>query len=284
MNSSSQKVQLSTATDYTKGTGSPRPYLEKISKAGFTHVLWGHHWNTDFLYSTHEIAQIKKWLKEYDLQLLDIHGSEGQEKNWFSEDPHTKHAGIELIINRLEMAAELNGRSVVMHTPVERKGEIENIKYWDLFHSALDALIPHIERTGIRIALENSGLRPDNFPAIKQILKEYDAKHIGLCYDSGHGALKGDGLDNLEEVKDRLISLHLDDTNYSDDIHAHLFSGIVDWDRLAKIIAESSYEMPVNLEVTMFEYGDHKEEDFLNKAYETGSKFSKMVESHRKSA
>lgn len=276
--------QLSTCTDYTKGTGSPEPYLKRLSEAGFTHVLWGHHWNTDFIYSKDEIAQIKSWFKKYNLKLLDIHGSEGQEKNWFSTDEASHRAGIELIINRLEMAQELGGRTVVMHLQVEKKGEEANKIYWNSVYKAFDALTPHIIRTGVRIALENSGLRPDNFPAIKRILKEYPASIVGLCYDSGHGALKGDGLDNLDEVKDRLIALHLNDNDYSDDTHAHLFSGIVDWERHAKIIAESSYELPVNLEVTMNVYPQDEEADFLKKSFDTGMKFTQMIEDFRKTA
>ena len=56
---------------------SPEKYLRLIGEAGFTHLHWCHQWNTDYLYSTYEIAQCKKWLQEYGLKLLDIHGSMG---------------------------------------------------------------------------------------------------------------------------------------------------------------------------------------------------------------
>ena len=75
---------LSITTDYVHDTGSPEPYLRAIGEAGFTHVHWCHHWNTDFLYSTHEIDQISQWLDTYGLQVLDIHASHGREKAWAS--------------------------------------------------------------------------------------------------------------------------------------------------------------------------------------------------------
>jgi sugar phosphate isomerase/epimerase len=50
-----------------------------------------------------------------------------------------------------------------------------------------------------------------NFPLIERLLREYSPDHIGLCYDSGHGNMNPDGLQMLERLKDRLISVHLHD-------------------------------------------------------------------------
>ena len=98
---------LSLTSDYRKGTGNPEPYLRDIAGAGFTHVHWCHQWNTDFLYTPSEIRQIGKWLKQYGLALLDLHGSVGPEKCWFSPLEHERRAGVELVKNRIGMAARL---------------------------------------------------------------------------------------------------------------------------------------------------------------------------------
>ena len=66
-------MQLSLTTDYATDTGNPEPYLKRIAEAGFSHVHWCHHWNTDFLYSPYEIAQIAEWLDDFGLRLLDLH-------------------------------------------------------------------------------------------------------------------------------------------------------------------------------------------------------------------
>ena len=68
---------LSITSDYFQSYGDPQPYLKRIADAGFTHVHWCHHWNTDFLYSQPEIHQISRWFKEYDLRLLNLHASCG---------------------------------------------------------------------------------------------------------------------------------------------------------------------------------------------------------------
>ena len=83
-------TQLAINTDFLRGTLSPEPYLRAIAEAGFTHLHWCHQWCTDFLYSRHEIAQYKAWLKELGLQLLDIHGSAGGEKCWFATEEYRR--------------------------------------------------------------------------------------------------------------------------------------------------------------------------------------------------
>jgi len=74
-------MDLSITTDYAADTGSPEPYLRRIADADFSHIHWCHHWDTDFLYSRWEIDQIRHWLQDFGLRLLDLHASAGREKN-----------------------------------------------------------------------------------------------------------------------------------------------------------------------------------------------------------
>ena len=108
-------MDLSITTDYFTDRGCPESYLKRIAEADFTHVHWCHQWNTDFIYSECEINQIKKWLAEYGLKLLDLHGSIGPEKNWMSSWEYERLAGVELVKNRMAMVRRLSGDVVIMH-------------------------------------------------------------------------------------------------------------------------------------------------------------------------
>ena len=260
---------LSVTTDYAKDTGDPSPYLKRIADAGFSHIHWCHHWNTDFLYSKWEIDQIKSWLKEYGLTLLDLHGSAGNEKNWASPQDYQRLSGVELAKNRIEMTAYLGADVVIMHVP----GDPESIA----IRKTLDDIEPFAREYNVRIAIENG-----KFEAISKLLSEYGPEYLGLCYDCGHGNITGaNGLDNLEILKDRLISVHLHDNDGNGDQHQILFMGTVDWKRLAKIIAKSSYKKPVSMEVTMGRSGIPDEMEFLAKAFETGTTFAGMIAEHK---
>jgi len=263
------ELMLSITTDYAKDTGDPSPYLKRIADAGFSHIHWCHQWDTDFLYSRWEIEQIRNWLKDYGLQLLDLHGSAGSEKNWTSSQEYQRLAGIELVRNRIEMTAYLSADVTIMHVP----GDPYSIPV----RKSLDELETFARERNVRIALENG-----NFEAIQNLLSEYDPEYIGLCYDSGHGNMKDGGLDHLESLKDRLISVHLHDNDGTGDQHKLMFLGTVDWKRLARVMAESAYTKCVSMEVSMRLSGIEDEGAFLAKAFETGMRFSSMIEEHKR--
>jgi len=262
---------LSVTTDYARDTGDPSPYLKRIADAGFSHIHWCHHWNTDFLYSRWEIDQIKKWLEDYGLQLLDLHGSAGREKNWASEQEYQRLAGVELVKNRIEMTAYLSSDVTIMHVP----GDPDSAP----IRKSLDELEPFASERNVRIAIENG-----NFEAVRKLLSEYDPDYAGLCYDCGHGNMIPDGLDHLEAIKDRLISVHLHDNDGKSDQHKLLFSGTVDWERLARIMARSAYTKCVSMETTMGRTGIDDEGVFLAKAFETGTTFARMIAEEKRAA
>ncbi|MGQ9731128.1 MAG: sugar phosphate isomerase/epimerase family protein [Candidatus Zipacnadales bacterium] len=262
---------LCVTTDYVTGTGCPEPYLKRIAEAGFTHIHWCHQWNTDFLYGNVEVVQIAAWLEELGLQLLDLHGSIGPEKNWGSAREYERGAGVELVQNRIEMCARLGGEVVIMHLP---GGPWE--EWWPSLRRSLDELRSVADKCDVRIALENGGSH-QSFDDIERVLSEYPPDYLGLCYDSGHGNCFPEGLDCLDRLKDRLISIHLHDNDGSGDQHKLLFTGTVDWARLARLLAVSSYDKCVSMEVSMRNAGMESESMFLSEAYCTGAKFARMI-------
>lgn len=308
-------MNLAINTDFVRSTGSPELYLKLLSEAGFTHLHWCHHWNTDFLYSKHEIAQYMKWLKTYGLKLLDIHGSEGSEKCWYSPVEYERKAGVELVLNRIEMLAEMQGSgTVMMHIPWYRTVTTEEQRppitaRYEALKRSLDELIPALEKNNVCIAVENTAC--DTFETIAGLMNAYPEKHLGITYDSGHGNIgdrwtfdpphPGEGLDYLEKWKHRLQALHLHDNEGLGDLHQPPFMGIVDWERLTKIIAGSSYfkpgrdglERPVSFEISIRqtpywnpdlkpeEQPVEKVREFLADAYTRCEKVSRMVNANR---
>jgi sugar phosphate isomerase/epimerase len=261
---STESSSLSITTDYAESRGDPLPYLKRISEAGFTHIHWCHEWNTDIMYSQHEIDRVKQQLEELQLRLLDLHGSAGQDKNWGSPDESQRRAGVELVKNRIDMTAQLGGSVVIMHIPDEPgsisvRKSLNELEYFSRDHH-------------VKIAIEN-GI----FESIIPVLSEYDPGYIGLCYDSGHGNMKGKGLENLSILKDRLISIHLHDNDGISDQHKLLFSGTIDWEQLASIIGDSAYSKCISMEVSIKNSDIKEETAFLNSAFDTGMRFSNMV-------
>jgi len=166
------------------------------------------------------------------------------------------------------MAARLGSDTIIMHVPIGYSAPLRR---------SLDELVPYAKDRNVRIAIENG-----DFETIGSLLSDYGPEYLGLCYDSGHGNLgDGKGLDHLDRLKERLISIHLHDNDGRSDQHNLLFSGTINWDRLARILAESSYTKCVSMESVIRNTGLHDAHTFLEKAFETGYAFSRMVEAKR---
>ena len=114
-----------------------------------------------------------------------------------------------------------------------------------------------------------------------------------ICFDSGHGILtqENDPLELLERYYDRLICTHLNDGKPRDkdfiydyqcyrvyDTHDLPSDKRLNFERLAKLIAKSPYELPLVLEVA-HQGGDPKE--FLKDAYNVGLQIDKLVKKYR---
>ena len=292
-------MKIAINTDFLGGTGSPEARLKAIAEAGFTHLHWCHQWNTDFFYCSPEVKQYAKWLHEFGLELLDIHGSAGMEKCWYSTVEYERQAGVKLVINRIIMLHELGGTgSLMMHIPAfpDREGydRAPAARQFEALRRSLDELVPVLEKYTVRIAVEN--LFSDTFELIGCVMKEYPEKYLGITYDSGHGNIaEGKGMDRLEPYKNRVQALHLNDNDSSGDQHQPPFYGTVDWQRMVKILAESSYKgRPLSFELGMrntpfFEKDlelKQKPENiraFLADAYDRCSRVVRMYEQIRKS-
>ena len=169
------------------------------------------------------------------------------------------------------LGASLGGRFYVFDDPQPA--------FWERLRRSMDALLPYAEERGVRIGFEN--LYPSNHETIKQLLAKYSPDQVGVCYDTGHGNIAGDGLDFLDEVKERLLILHLNDNDGTGDQHNPLFSATVDWERAAGIIAASSYEKPLSMELSLRQSGFEDSGDFLALAMTTGTRFAEMVREGR---
>ncbi|MBI5722937.1 MAG: sugar phosphate isomerase/epimerase [Planctomycetes bacterium] len=281
---------IAIGTAYTAGAADPGPYLRHIARAGFKHIHWSFHCFGDFLYGRAELDYIAKLLAELHLSVNDLHGSDGQEKLWGSPVEYQRRAGVELVRNRIDMAQRLGCDVVVMHAPHEPETSPDREAYWLSFRRSLDELQHYAAGRGVRIAIENMP-NPRYPDFIGRLFEMYPPEFMGLCYDTGHGNFlhkhfleatvpppAPNGLDVLERYKDRLIAVHLHDNDGLADLHRLPFSGTVDWEAVARLIAVSGYAKQImTLEVSMKFNGIADEDEFLQAAALAGEKFADMV-------
>jgi sugar phosphate isomerase/epimerase len=216
--------------------------LKKIADVGFTHVHWCHDWQTEYLYSSFEMIQIKELLKKYNLKAKGVHATEGgtrarivngklnfvnryrnleNRKDYTSPNEYTRLAGVELIKNRIDLAYIIGAKEIVLHMQLpymelRDSEEAKNI-YWKQVFRSLDELEAYSKALGVRIAFENMICTPvqDQIKQFDKLFERYDSDFLGFCFDSGHSSLMSldDHLIFAKRYQSRIISLHIQDND-----------------------------------------------------------------------
>jgi len=287
-------MQLSINTDYKDDISFSETFLQRIAEVGFTNVHWCHHWKGDYIYSDYEIEEIRKWLERYKLSMADCHATDGEEKSYCSPVEYKRKAGIDLIKNRIHFINELGGNVIVLHlwTPDDflKVKEVRN-RFLKIVFRSFDELMEYALQKKVKIGIENLEYNTNNEIDMLwgTLFDRYGCEYMGLCYDSGHGINSdADTLDLLEKYKQRIVALHLNENNGLFDLHQIPFTtNLVNWEKLASILARSPYEGPITLEVNIKNSISHhrrKNDEifFLKRCFDTAKKIEQMVIEKRK--
>ena len=263
---------LAMASDFhgqSRNTAAIKDALERIARAGFSHVHWCHEFgNSPYEYSIYEMLQIKEWCREFGLLVKGVHAAHAGEKtsdlkDFLSSNEYNRLAGVELIHNRIEMAYNLGTDNIVLHFmfPWERlEKEIDRLN--ELLQPAFrsfDELEPYCKARGIKICVENTHGTMAQFCTVFDVLcKRYSNDFLGLCFDTGHAVLhcKDSHLEFAQRYNDRLFMMHGADNHGERDEHLLPFEGIFDWEGFASVLARSPYCFPIVLEPSCKVEGD----------------------------
>lgn len=310
---------LGFSTDYwgeSKNTAEIEATLRAIAEAGFTHVHWCHEWDGDYTYSLYEMLQIRQWMDKYGLKAKGLHATEGHSrssilgkykyrweaqnrKDYTSENELNRLAGVELLKNRIDMAAVLGATEIVLHMQLPYRSFEQEPGFRDRYYAqvckSFDELQYFCKARGVRICIENLLGTPNEHQTyqLDLLFDRYDRDFVGYCCDTGH-ALVTSAVDPLElpqRYADRMYFIHCSDNLglacpecWEDDIqmthcdlHRIPFEGKFDWDGFAKIVARAPFELPVVLEVGAKE----READYLARNFEAGMRLERMVETYR---
>lgn len=303
---SSDFAGQSTKTDEIRNT------LKRISEAGFTHVHWCHEWDGEYLYSVYEMRQIREWFQEFGLRAKSLHASKGSQlrttvrkeqnnrKDYTSFCEYNRLSGVELIQNRLELAYVLGAKEIVLHMYVpymtfQEEPGTEEIFYRQAFRS-FDELMPYARERGMRICLENMLEAPaeEQYKQFDRMFDRYDKEYMGLCLDTGHAnvILNQNAADLAKRYQDRIFSVHINDNlggphvpiadreilTWIADLHLIPGEGSVDWSQMAEVLAASSYELPLVLELNCH---DKDTAEFLRKSHEAGMRLTEQILARR---
>lgn len=272
--------------------------LQQIAEAGFTHIHWCHEWDGDYMYSVYEMKQIREWMDSYHLRAKSLHATKGTRRNVVMRDGHfrrdftsdweyNRKAGVELIQNRVDLAACLGASDIVLHLYVPFQTIQDNLTAKEHFYrqveKSMDELQPYCLQRGIRICLENLFDMPGDcvLELFDRLLGKYPKEFLGICLDTGHANMTWheELCKVIRQYKERIYTVHIHDNFGDSDSHALPGEGNINWENVMRALAESAYEPPLLLELCYYEKDP---EDFLRRAYEAGEKLDAMFQNDRK--
>ena len=119
-------------------------------------------------------------------------------------------------------------------------------------------LIPYYEKYGVKVAIENINSH-DKFgfasapEAIKMLHDELDNEAFSVCFDVGHVNMVGiDPADAIRVLGKRIGCLHVHDNDGVHDTHTLPYYGTINWDSVAKALADVHYQGTLNYEAAAF--------------------------------
>lgn len=205
-------------------------------------------------------------------------------KDYTSKNEYLRLAGVDLLKNRIDLCSHIGASVMVLHMQLpyalfEEQPE-EKTAYYRQVMKSFDEIKSYAVAAGVRIALENMICTPQKYQEeqFDLLFDRYADDFLGFAWDSGHATLmcREDPYIFLKKYQSRLYATHLQDNQSIPDellyhpdpeeadrqvlLHdAHwipnvdgtLGRGMVDWDLVARYLANAPLELPADFEIVL---------------------------------
>jgi sugar phosphate isomerase/epimerase len=181
------------------------------------------------------VDKMAKRLQNFGLRATACHALWGEGNDFIQFDENIR---LDMIRRHQAFLDELSALNVSTYTV--HLGWFENIdpdRAFEVLRRTVDAMLPAAEKNGITLALENSGEAVPVISRLADMVKAYNSKSVGLCFDAGHANCYQNSVKNtLEIMRDGIVTCHLHDNYGSFDDHNPPGDGNMDWQELNNLL------------------------------------------------
>lgn len=259
--------------------------IEMIAQAGFDAIDYSFYWGEKEHYmlsdSYKEIAaEIKEALIKNNLTCAQSHAP----FKWGPEDRYDfSSENFKELVRSIEFSAIIGAKHIIIHSiPVyDESKTLEETNYE--FYKSLE---PFCKEFNIKIAVENlynynheTKTYSRRFGTAKELtdfINKLNSPYFVACLDVGHSHLTGTPpQDFIRQMdKDTLKALHIHDVDDNYDLHILPYQAELNWEEIAKALAEIGYDGDFTLEV--FRYFRNFDNAFMPSAL----KFAEQTARH----
>ena len=179
---------------------------------------------------TCELHNLMEKLNQSGVRVHSIHSPFGPECDISSLEDKVHEAGVDGLIDSIELASILGAENVIVHASDKLPGPANG--RMDRARGVLREMATVATESGIIIAVENL---PPNYlghtPAeMVTLLGGISPDSIGICFDTGHANLSGRFDDFAEAMLPRSVTTHLHDNDGNEDQHGFPGTGSINWE------------------------------------------------------
>ena len=243
--------------------------VELASEVGFDGVHSGS-WSAE---SLDELLDYRAMAEEAGLCFESAHSTiSGCDSIWCDGERGDRYIG-KLICN-IDNAADAGVENLVVHVQLPKDTEAD----FELGIKRLESAVEHAVKRRVRIAFENINSADFLF----RTLEHFNVAHVGFCYDVGHGNCYTPDVRYLNRIGDRLICTHVHDNDGASDQHLLPFDAALDFDLLARELAECGYEGDLTLEINYAKYADRiSKREYMQRAFDAASRLKLLIKKYK---
>lgn len=196
----------------------------------------------------HEAQKLMVMLADSGVRVHSIHSPFGEDYDVSSLNDKVHEAGVDALIDSLELANMLDAGKVIVHASHSLDGPPNG--RFERARGVLRELSLVAKDTGVVLALENLpkgylGHTPDE---LLELLDGCEKEGVGVCFDTGHANLSGHFSEFARALLPHSVTTHIHDNDGSQDQHQFPGQGSIDWAEFGQIYRNSGSSASIVLE------------------------------------
>ena len=237
-----------------------------ITKYGFTTTFLGG--------ADPRMGEIILILEHYGIKCENVHAPFSHINDiWYDGDNGDKM--LDELTDTVDRCYNYRIPTMVVHLSAGKAPRISDIGY-----ERFSRLMEYADKSGVTIAYENQRMLANIAFALEEFPK---AK---FCWDTGHEACFTNGRRYMPLFGDRLAALHIHDNDmiYNSDLHLIPYDGKMDFNMVAKEIAESGYDGSLMLELsrrTNIYYDELSPDEYYSRAATAANKLRLAISEYK---
>lgn len=252
-------MKLCTTTgDFTEHCSNDFEKITEVARAGFKYVDLSMYKDETRAYLhdnwKDDVKRLKDLANSLGLTFVQAHSPAFETLETL--DPNESwDEKLKETIRSIEVCAELGIPMTVIHAGVKRNTSKE--EHLRLNKEFFSLLLPVMERTGVKVLVENVGIIDNNgryylnsAERLVEFVEYFNHPLLQACWDVGHANAFGKQYDQIQLLKGHLLAIHYNDNDKKGDLHAPPFLFSLDNDDTIRALIDVGFSGPFTFEAT----------------------------------